>query len=108
MGKGEGVALSDSVAQRQIASASRATPHGDGYRSPSHGRALDSVAIYAQVSGADRKAGLERQPRRLAECVSRSDMTLAVAPVPLALRGHEATPLLCVQFERASPTIFGR
>ena len=38
----------------------------------------------------------------------RSDVTLAVAPALMTLRRHEVTPLLCVQIERASPTIFRR
>jgi len=73
MGKTEGVALSDSVAQRQMVSASRATPRGDAHRSSSQGRADHSVAIYARVSSADQKTDLER----LAEYVSRERPTLS-------------------------------
>jgi predicted site-specific integrase-resolvase len=49
------------VAQWQAGSTSRTTPHGTVIVHPPKIASVESVAIYARVSGADQKADLERR-----------------------------------------------
>lgn len=57
---------------------------------PPEAPAVDAVALYARVSGADQKADLERQLGRLADDASRERMTVvsSVSEIGSGLNGH--------------------